>query len=89
MIRKKGSLKFIGKAITRMNINVLTIFPEIFEILNSGVISKAMKKDILSIKALDIRKNTTNKHKNVDSKPYGGGEGMVTVSYTHLRAHET
>ena len=80
MIRKKELLKFIGKAITRMNINVLTIFPEIFEILNSGVISKAMKKDILSIKALDIRKNTTNKHKNVDSKPYGGGEGMVIMA---------
>ena len=80
MIRKKEFLKFIGKAIIRMNINVLTIFPEIFEILNSGVISKAMKKDILSIKALDIRKNTTNKHKNVDSKPYGGGEGMVIMA---------
>ena len=40
-MRKRGFLKFIGKAITRMNINVLTIFPEIFEILNSGVISKA------------------------------------------------
>ena len=79
-MRKRGFLKFIGKAITRMNINVLTIFPEIFEILNSGVISKAMKKDILSIKALDIRKNTTNKHKNVDSKPYGGGEGMVIMA---------
>ena len=51
MIRKRGFLKFIGKAIIKMNINVLTIFPEIFEILNSGVISKAMKKDILSIKA--------------------------------------
>ena len=63
-----------------MNINVLTIFPEIFEILNSGVISKAMKKDILSIKAFDIRKNATNKHKNVDSKPYGGGEGMVIMA---------
>ena len=80
MIRKKEFLKFIGKAITRMNINVLTIFPEIFEILNSGVISKAMKKDILSIKPLDIRKNATNKHKNVDSKPYGGGEGMVIMA---------
>jgi len=80
LIRKKEFLKFIGKAITRMNINVLTIFPEIFEILNSGVISKAMKKDILSIKPLDIRKNANNRHKNVDSKPYGGGEGMVIMA---------
>ena len=39
-----------------MNINVLTIFPEIFKVLNSGVISKAMKKDLLSINPMDIRK---------------------------------
>mgnify|MGYP006253815601 FL=1 len=63
-----------------MNINVLTIFPEIFKVLNSGVISKAMKKDLLSINPMDIRKNATNKHKNVDSKPYGGGEGMVIMA---------
>ena len=63
-----------------MNINVLTIFPEIFKVLNSGVISKAMKKDLLSINPTDIRKNATNKHKNVDSKPYGGGEGMVIMA---------
>ena len=51
-----------------MNINVLTIFPEIFEILNSGVISKAMKKDTVN-QSFGYKKNATNKHKNVDSKP--------------------
>ena len=60
MIRKKEFLKYIGKVITKMNINVLTIFPEIFEVLKSGVISKAMKKDILSVKPIDIRKNPRN-----------------------------
>mgnify|MGYP003329239329 FL=1 len=60
-----------------MNINILTIFPEIFEVLNSGVLSKAIKNKIISFDALDIRKNASNKHKHVDSKPYGGGEGMV------------
>ena len=60
-----------------MNINILTIFPEIFEVLNSGVLSKAIKNKIISFDALDIRKNASNKHNHVDSKPYGGGEGMV------------
>ena len=60
-----------------MNINILTIFPEIFEVLNSGVLSKAVKNKIISFDALDIRKNASNKHNHVDSKPYGGGEGMV------------
>ena len=60
-----------------MNINILTIFPEIFEVLNSGVLSKAIKNKIISFNALDIRKNASNKHNHIDSKPYGGGEGMV------------
>tara|TARA_B100000965_G_scaffold133756_1_gene111332 strand:- start:298 stop:1029 length:732 start_codon:yes stop_codon:yes gene_type:complete len=60
-----------------MNINILTIFPEIFNVLESGVVSKPIKNKLLSIQALDIRKNSVNKHNHVDSKPYGGGEGMV------------
>ena len=60
-----------------MNINILTIFPEIFNVLESGVVSKPIKNKLLSIQALDIRMNSVNKHNHVDSKPYGGGEGMV------------
>jgi tRNA (guanine37-N1)-methyltransferase len=50
-----------------MNINVLTIFPEIFDILNSGVVSKAIKSKTLSINTKDIRKNAINKHNQVDA----------------------
>ncbi len=60
-----------------MNINILTLFPEIFDIFESGVISKAIKKRLLLLNVLDIRKNSINKHFHVDSRPYGGGEGMV------------
>ena len=63
-----------------MNINVLTIFPEIFDILKSGVVSKAIKSKSLSINTKDIRKNSVNKHNQVDAKPYGGGEGMVMMA---------
>jgi len=63
-----------------MNINVLTIFPEIFSALNSGIISKAIKKKLLLINLLDIRKNSINKYNQIDSKPYGGGEGMVFMA---------
>ena len=63
-----------------MNINILTIFPEIFNVLQSGVVSKPIKNKLLSIQALDIRKNSVNKHNHVDSKPYGGGEGMVMMA---------
>ena len=39
-----------------MNINILTIFPEIFEVLNTGVIGQSIKKENISINCLDIRK---------------------------------
>ena len=63
-----------------MNINILTIFPDIFNVLNSGVISKAIKQKLITINLSDIRKNAINKHNQVDSKPYGGGEGMVMMA---------
>ena len=62
-----------------MNFNILTIFPEIFDILDSGVLSKALGKSF-SINCYDIRKHAINKHGQVDAKPYGGGEGMVMMA---------
>ena len=63
-----------------MNINILTIFPEIFDIFNVGLISKSIKKKLIKINTFDIRENSVNKHNHVDSKPYGGGEGMVMMA---------
>ena len=63
-----------------MNINILTIFPEIFEILKFGVVSRSIKNKTLLINSLDIRANSVNKHKHIDAKPYGGGEGMVMMA---------
>ena len=63
-----------------MNFNILTIFPEIFDIFNVGLISKSIKKKLVKINTFDIRENSVNKHNHVDSKPYGGGEGMVMMA---------
>ena len=63
-----------------MNINILTIFPEIFEVLNTGIIGQSIKKENVSINCLDIRKNSNNKHNQIDAKPYGGGEGMLMMA---------
>ena len=63
-----------------MNFNILTIFPEIFDIFNVGLISKSIKKKLIKINTFDIRENSVNKHNHVDSKPYGGGEGMVMMA---------
>ena len=63
-----------------MNINILTIFPEIFEILKFGVVSRSIRNKTLLINSFDIRANSVNKHKHIDAKPYGGGEGMVMMA---------
>ena len=62
-----------------MNFNVLTIFPEIFKIFQTGVLSKGLD-DSFFINCFDIRKHAVNKHGQIDSKPYGGGEGMVMMA---------
>ena len=62
-----------------MKFNILTIFPEIFNVLNHGVISKAFEKN-LSINCYDIRENAINRHGQIDGKPYGGGEGMLMMA---------
>ena len=63
-----------------MNINILTIFPEIFEILKFGVVSRSISNKTLLINLFDIRANSVNRHKHIDAKPYGGGEGMVMMA---------
>ncbi|MDV4151188.1 tRNA (guanosine(37)-N1)-methyltransferase TrmD [Clostridium sp. AL.422] len=60
-----------------MKINILTLFPEMFDIFNHSIIGKAKDKGIIEINTLNIRDFTLNKHKKVDDYPYGGGAGMV------------
>ena len=60
-----------------MTFNILTLFPEVFEALNHSIIKRAVDKDLLKINCINIRDFATNKHKNVDDYPYGGGAGMV------------
>ncbi len=60
-----------------MKFDVLTLFPEMFEILNQSIIGKAIEKDIIDINLINIRDFSKDKHKKVDDTPYGGGAGMV------------
>lgn len=60
-----------------MKINILTLFPDMFDIFSHSIMGRAMENNILDIKAIDIRDYTLNKHKKVDDAPYGGGAGMV------------
>ena len=61
-----------------MKFDIITIFPEMFSaIKEEGVISRALKNSIISIREWQLRDFSSNKYKNVDDKPYGGGAGMV------------
>ena len=60
-----------------MKINILTIFPEMFEPLRQSMLGRAADKGILEISVTDIRDYTLDRHNRVDDTPYGGGAGMV------------
>lgn len=61
-----------------MRIDVVTIFPEMFESpFKTGVISKALQSEKVKIKIHNLRNFSTDKHKTVDDKPFGGIKGMV------------
>lgn len=60
-----------------MKINILTLFPEMFNIFDHSIIGRAKEKGLISIEATNIRDFTESKHKKVDDYPYGGGAGMV------------
>ena len=60
-----------------MKFDVLTLFPEMFESLNSSIIGRAKEKKLIEINLINIRDFSKDKHKKVDDTPYGGGAGMV------------
>jgi tRNA (guanine37-N1)-methyltransferase len=61
-----------------MRFEILTIFPEIFRgFFEHGVVSRAQKTGLVEIGVHDLRGFTHDRHRTVDDRPFGGGEGMV------------
>jgi tRNA (guanine37-N1)-methyltransferase len=61
-----------------VRIDVFTIFPGIFQSpLRESLLGKAIQAGIVDVRVHDIRDFTTDKHRQVDDDPYGGGPGMV------------
>ena len=72
-----------------MNFYVMTLFPEMIEQgLNTSIIGRAIEKNLLSLKAVNIRNYTLDKHKRVDDYPYGGGAGMLMTAEPVIRTFE-
>ena len=62
-----------------MKIDILTLFPEMFEPLKASLIGKAVEKNAIEINLHNIRDYSKNKHKKCDDYPFGGGPGMLMM----------
>ncbi len=61
-----------------MRFDIITIFPELFaSVFSGGILRKALEKKRLEVRVHDLRDFAHDKHRQVDDRPYGGGEGMV------------
>jgi len=61
-----------------MRFDVITLFPELVQaVAESGVVGRAAKADLIDLHCWNPRDYTTDKHRTVDDRPYGGGPGMV------------
>ena len=64
-----------------MKIDILTLFPNMFEgVFSSSIIKRAIENKLVDIKLHNFRDYTNDPHNKVDDTPYGGGAGMVLMA---------
>lgn len=70
-----------------MIVDILSIFPNTFSCyFDESILKRAQKKKLLHIKVHDLRRWSTDAHRTVDDRPYGGGPGMVMKVEPFYRA---
>ena len=79
-----------------MRLDIVTIFPTMFnDFLHTSIVKRAQDNGVVEIRVVDLRRFTSDPHKTVDDKPYGGGVGMVMKveplfeAVEHLRTQES
>ncbi len=60
-----------------MRIDIVTIFPEFFSVLDVSLLGRARQSGLIDLAVHDLRDFTFDRHRTVDDTPYGGGAGMV------------
>lgn len=72
----------------KMRMDVLTLFPEMFEPLRLSILGRAQRDNKLTINVYNIRDYSEDKHKKCDDYPFGGGAGMVMTAQPIVSAVE-
>jgi tRNA (guanine37-N1)-methyltransferase len=73
-----------------VRVDILTIFPGIFDgPLRESLLGKAVASGLVEVNVHDIRDHATDKHRQVDDEPFGGGPGMVMKAEPIVRAVES
>jgi len=63
-----------------MKFDVITLFPKMFNSpFEEGIVGQAIKAKKVSLSMWNPREYTSDKHKSVDDRPFGGGDGMVML----------
>jgi len=62
-----------------MRFEIVTLFPELFDGLRTGLLGKACDAGTIDLQTITPRELTTDRHRTVDDSPYGGGSGMVLM----------
>jgi tRNA (guanine37-N1)-methyltransferase len=73
-----------------MKINIITIFPDLFQVpLSTSIPGRAKEKGLVDYQVVNLRDFTTDRHQTVDDAPYGGGAGMVMKAEPFFEAVES
>ena len=72
-----------------MRIDILTLFPEMFDALNHSIIKRALDKNLFEINVINIRDFSKDAHKKCDDYPYCGGAGMVMMPQPIVDAYNS
>jgi tRNA (guanine37-N1)-methyltransferase len=61
-----------------MRFDIISIFPELFAgVLECGIIRRARQSELVDVRLINLRDFAKDRHRSIDDRPYGGGEGMV------------
>src|SRR2546428_7541919 len=75
---------------SEMNFDVVTIFPEFFRgPFDYGIIRRGREKGLIGTRVHDLRDYTSDRHRTVDDRPFGGGDGMVLKPEPIFKAVES